>query len=327
MNKIKEIKVSKLEEEEKLGFSFLRLNLKGSDVNHVITNSMKRIIQSDIPIYSFTDFNITKNSSVFNNNYIKNHLQNIPIWGIENNIDEFIVAENNLEEEFSEATGLVNDDIDLSVEKNVDTSALNKLTMYLDFKNNSKEIITVTTDNAKFYYKEVLIDSPYYNPVQIVKLQPDQEIKLDARADLGTEEMSGIFAATSACYFKENSENDYEFIIESRGQLKEKRILEISLNILMKKLKKFNENLPKNKGMEGVIVTEKEDHTLGNIISHGMRIHPSVQFCGYNTPHPLKKEIHFHYKLTSGNINSIIKDVVSYYENIFEILKEKIKKI
>ena len=79
--------------------------------------------------------------------------------------------------------------------------------------------------------------------------------------------------------------------------------------------------------MEGVIVTEKEDHTLGNIISHGMRIHPSVQFCGYNTPHPLKKEIHFHYKLTSGNINSIIKDVVSYYENIFEILKEKIKKI
>ncbi len=327
MNKIKEIKVSKLEEEKKLGFSFLRLNLKGSDVNHVITNSMKRIIQSDIPIYSFTDFNITKNSSVFNNNYIKNHLQNIPIWGIENNIDEFIVAENNLEEEFSEATGLVNDDIDLSVEKNVDTSALNKLTMYLDFKNNSKEIITVTTDNAKFYYKEVLIDSPYYNPVQIVKLQPDQEIKLDARADLGTEEISGIFAATSACYFKENSENDYEFIIESRGQLKEKRILEISLNILMKKLKKFNENLPKNKGMEGVIVTEKEDHTLGNIISHGMRIHPSVQFCGYNTPHPLKKEIHFHYKLTSGNINSIIKDVVSYYENIFEILKEKIKKI
>ena len=105
MNKIKEIKVSKLEEEKKLGFSFLRLNLKGSDVNHVITNSMKRIIQSDIPIYSFTDFNITKNSSVFNNNYIKNHLQNIPIWGIENNIDEFIVAENNLEEEFSEATG------------------------------------------------------------------------------------------------------------------------------------------------------------------------------------------------------------------------------
>lgn len=327
MNKIKEIKVSKLEEEKKLGFSFLRLNLKGSDVNHVITNSMKRIIQSDIPIYSFTDFNITKNSSVFNNNYIKNHLQNIPIWGIENNIDEFIVAENNSEEEFSEATGLVNDDIDLSVEKNVDTSALNKLTMYLDFKNNSKEIITVTTDNAKFYYKEVLIDSPYYNPVQIVKLQPDQEIKLDARADLGTEEISGIFAATSACYFKENSENDYEFIIESRGQLKEKRILEISLNILMKKLKKFNENLPKNKGMEGVIVTEKEDHTLGNIISHGMRIHSSVQFSGYNTPHPLKKEIHFHYKLTSGNINSIIKDVVSYYENIFEILKEKIKKI
>ena len=74
-------------------------------------------------------------------------------------------------------------------------------------------------------------------------------------------------------------------------------------------------------------VTEDEDHTLGNIISYGMQIHPSVQFCGYNTPHPLKKEIHFHYKLSSGNINNIIKEVVSYYENIFDNISEKIAKL
>jgi DNA-directed RNA polymerase subunit L len=99
------------------------------------------------------------------------------------------------------------------------------------------------------------------------------------------------------------------------------------LKLLSKKLHKFNKNIPKNKGMEGVIVTEDEDHTLGNIISYGMQIHPSVQFCGYNTPHPLKREINIHYKLTSGNINNIIKEVVSYYENIFDNISEKIDKL
>ncbi len=327
MNKVKSIQISKLEEDKKLGFSMLKLNIKGDNINHIIVNSIKRIIQSDIPVYSFNNFDITQNSSVFNNNYIKHHLQNIPVWGIENKIDEFVKKEETDEEEFSEMTGLMNDDIDLNVEKSVDTSALNKLTMYIDSKNDTKDIITVTTDDAKFYYKEGLIKTPYYNPIQIVKLQPNQSIKFSAKAELGTEEMSGIYSATSICFFKENKEDNYDFTLESRGQISEKRILKIALKLLNKKLHKFNKNLPKNKGMEGVIVTEDEDHTLGNIISYGMQIHPSVQFCGYNTPHPLKKEIHFHYKLTSGNINNIIKEVVSYYENIFDNISEKIDKL
>ena len=327
MSKIKPIQISKIEQEKKKGFSMLKFNMKGENINYVIANSIKRMIQSDIPIYSFNNFDITENTSIFNNNYLKHHLQNIPVWGIDNNIEEFIKEEINDDEEFSEMTGLMNDDIDLNVEKKVDTSALTKLTMYIDSKNETKDNLSITTDDAKFYYKEGLIKSPYYNPVQLVKLQPNQSIKFSAKAELGTEEISGIYSAISVCYFKENKEDDFDFILESRGQITEKRILKIALKLLNKKLHNFHINIPKNKGMEGVIVTENEDHTLGNIISYGMQIHPSVQFCGYNTPHPLKKEIHIHYKLSSGNINNIIKEVVSYYENIFDNISEKIDKL
>ena len=234
MNKVKSIQISKLEEDKKLGFSMLKLNIKGDNINHIIVNSIKRIIQSDIPVYSFNNFDITENSSVFNNNYIKHHLQNIPVWGIENKIDEFVKKEETDEEEFSEMTGLMNDDIDLNVEKSVDTSALNKLTMYIDSKNDTKDILTVTTDDAKFYYKEGLIKTPYYNPIQIVKLQPNQSIKFSAKAELGTEEISGIYSATSICFFKENKEDNYDFTLESRGQISEKRILKIALKLLNK---------------------------------------------------------------------------------------------
>lgn len=327
MNKVKAIQISKVEQEKKLGFSILDLKIQGENINHVVINSIKRIIQSDIPIYAFNDFDITKNTSIFNNNYIKNHIQNIPVWGIDNKIEEYIIQNLESQERFTETMGITNDDVELDVEKNINTSALGKLTMYLDFKNNTKEVKSVTTDDANFYYKEGQIKSPYYNPIQIVKLQPGQEIKLSAKADLGTEEISGIYGATSVCYFRENKEDDYNLIVESRGQITEKEIINRAIKILNKKLQKFNRNLPKNNGMEGVILTEDEDHTLGNIISYGMQIHPSVQFAGYNTPHPLKKLIEFHYKLNTGNVNNIVKEIVSYYENIFDIIKEKISKI
>jgi hypothetical protein len=35
-------------------------------------------------------------------------------------------------------------------------------------------------------------------------------------------------------------------------------------------------------------------------------------------PHPLGRKVHFHYKLKSGVIKSVIKDVVEYYSDLFE---------
>ena len=325
MLKTKPISMSVIEKDDELGFSRLELNFKGEDINRISINSIKRIIQSEIPIFIFSDINITENTSIFNNNYVKNHIKNIPVWGIENNIDEFI---KNVEEEedLDETNYNINDDIDLTVTKPIDMSSLNKLNIYINYKNESKEIYTVTTNDAKFYYKEKLIDSPYKNPVQIVKLQPDQNIKLSTQTELGIEELSGIFAATSVCFFKKNSENDYNLILESRGQITEKRIIQLALSLLNKKLHKFTNNLAKNNGLEGKIIVIDEDHTLGNLISYGMQNHQAVEFFGYNTPHPLKKQILFHFKLKTGNLNNIIKDVVSYYENVFDNISKLVEK-
>ena len=327
MEKLKSFKTTVKSHEKEKGFSRLELNMIGDNINHVVVNSIKRIIQSDIPIFAFMNFNITKNSSVFNNNYIKNHIMNIPVWGVENNLEEYIKPTKIINEEIPEDMTLANDDIEMTVDKTFDVTALNMLTMYIDHKNNTNEIISVTSNHCKFYYKEGIIDSPYNNPIQILKLQPEQEIKMSVQADLGTEEISGIYSATSACFFKENNTNDYDLIVESRGQLTEKRIIELSLSLLIKKLQKFIEKLPKNKGMEGTILVNGEDHTLGNMISYGMQLHSSVKFCGYNTPHPLNKQIKFHYKLDNGNLNSVIKDVVIYYERIFEEMLEQLNKL
>lgn len=332
MEKIKPVKISVKNYDKTFGFSRLELNIKGDNVNHIIVNSLKRVVQTDIPIFAFNNFNITKNTSVFNNNFIKNQVRNIPVWGIENDLEEYVEDEEEEEEQFDEKMGLINDDIELEVEKNFDISALNKLNMYVDVQNKSNEIKVVTTNDCKFYYKEGMIDSPYKNAVQILKLQPNQEIKMSVQADIGKEEISGIYSATSACYFKESKDckgecNDYDFIIESRGQIPESRILVLALKSLTKKLHNFLEAIPKNKGMEGTILVDGEDHTLGGIISYGLQKHSSVKFGGYNTPHPLNRQIKIHYKLDSGNLNTVMKDIVVYYEKLFDEIRSNIEKL
>lgn len=310
------------------GSSELVLNFSGKQINHIIVNSIKRIIQSDIPIYAYDSFTITQNDSVFNNNYIKNHIRNIPVWGIDNKLEEF--KENNEEEKeevFDEATGIIQDDVDLSNNKETNYSSLNKLTLYVDYDNKKNEIIHVTSDDCVFYYNENMIKSPYPNKIQILKLQPNQKIKLSAQANPGTTDKNAIYSATSACYFNENNESDYDFYIESKGQLSEIRIIQLGIKLIIKKLEKFLHNLPKSKGMEGILKIENEDHLLGNLLTYQMQQMKSVRFCAYTTPHPLNKEIQIDYKLNAGNINIIFKEVVAYYENLFLSIEKEIMKI
>jgi len=41
-------------------------------------------------------------------------------------------------------------------------------------------------------------------------------------------------------------------------------------------------------------IFNNEDHTLGNSLKHIISKYPEVEFCSYNTPHPLEDLILFH---------------------------------
>ena len=155
-----DIKYNVLKYEPIIGNTRLELNIKGSEINHIIMNTLRRVILTYIPIYAFTDFNIKKNKSIFNGNYLKLRLKNIPVWGIENNIEIFSpsipnqVNEAEAEPDDEEDVD-TDDDVELNnKQSNLNSSTLNQLTMFVDYTSTSKEIVTVTTDHAKFYYSE-----------------------------------------------------------------------------------------------------------------------------------------------------------------------------
>ena len=61
---------------------------------------------------------------------------------------------------------------------------------------------------------------------------------------------------------KNLSSDEFDFILESKGQIDEKRILDVTINNINKMLQNFMKLVPDNKGMEGKMVIPNGDHTL-----------------------------------------------------------------
>jgi len=321
-----------------IGDSRLELHIFGDEINYIIMNTLRRTIYTDIPIYAFTTINFDKNTTIYHNNYLRLHISQMPVWGITNN-HEFLHDNTKNNEEFKDSQLYDNinndndDDIDIEQTKHINISSLNQLTMYVNFINkNSHNILDITTNNALFYYKEKQIDNPYTRPIQLVKININQEIVFSAITELGTANKNAIFCAVSVVAYKQKTENDFIFFLESRGQITEKRILlvaiyniEYRMNHLLK-LVKNNNNILKNR-TEGKISILNEDHTLGNLITHGLQTHPEISFAGYNIPHPLENTLIFDFKVKSNNIVKIIEDVITKYKKLFNNLKDQINKI
>ena len=206
--------------------------------------------------------------------------------------------------------------------------------MYVDFENKSSDIYTVTTNDAKFYFAQKQISNPYPVPIQLVKLQPKQTINFSVVTSVGIEKQNSIYSPVSICVYdqqkdKDNKylDNEYNFIIESRGQLSEGKIIHIAVLNLIKKLEDILIQIPDNNEDSGEIQINNEDHTIGNLITHGLQNHKNIKFAGYNMPHPLEKRVIISYNLKSGKIKETIKSVINEFIEIYKDIDKKIEKV
>jgi len=334
MKKVGKISLKVLEKSDALGDSYLKFKMEGDDINFVVANTIRRTTQDDIPIYAYNIFKFEKNSAVLHNDYIKNRLRFLPVWNIENKLDFFDTTEQKEEKEEIDNDNDEYDGVEIETTKPVNVSSLKQMTLYVNFKNKTNEIVNVTTDDAKFYYEEKQITSPYKVAVPLARLQPNQEIAFSAITTVGTEHMNAMYSAVCISAYKQLSETEFEFNIESRGQITEKRILQVALMCINMRLKNFLKVLKDDTTVideeknEGIIIINNEDHTLGNLISHGMTKHKNISFAGYNLTHPRVAKVNFHYKHDKGaKIVKIIEDVVDYYLELFSDIKKQVDKI
>ncbi len=314
---IKQISWNKEQMESRLEF-----NIKG--INHTIINTFRRVILTSIPIYVFNKITISENTSIFNNNYMNNRIRNLPVFGISSD-NPIFTKQINTDKKETEDMEL--DEIEISNNDNINSSSLKQLTMYIDYVNNSDEIITVGTNECKFYYSEKQINSPYSINIPIIKLQPKQKFKMSAITELGIEEQNSIFSPVSIFSYKMKSDEEYDVFIESRGQLNEKKIFQYAFDNIKMMLFNFLQLIPDKEDISGKLLLNNGDHTIGNLISDGLQKHSLVKFAGYNAPHLLDKKIIFHYELTKKtNIKDILTEIVNDYIDLFDNINKSIQK-
>lgn len=306
------------------------IEMSGKDIDHVVVNTLRRFILSEIPIFVFNDFEISYNTSVFNNNQIKLFLKNIPVVGIKNIplkykkkklLDD--VAEE--DEELEELIGNNEAEIETETEE-IESSSLDSLTLYLEYENNTDEIISVTTNDAKYYYMGKEIKSPYPKPVILIKLQPKQKIKFTARSVLGIEKEDAIYSPVSVCAFNQLDINKYLFFLESRGQITEKEIIKRACYLIIRKLEKLKKIFPKVNMTDGEIKIPKEKHTMGNLISHGLNLLEETKYATYYQKHSLDNEIFIKFGFSKEqNVKTLVDKVCNKYQQIFKKIDSLIK--
>ncbi len=324
-NKI-DIGIKQVSWDKELMNSRLEFQLKG--INHTIINTFRRVILSSIPIYGFNNISISENTSVFNNNYMKLRIRNMPVFGIQSDNPIYVPSKKN---DNTKKEELDLGDIDINPnDDNINSSTLKQLTMYVDYINNTNEIITVGTNDCKFYFAEKQINSPYPTNIPIIKLQPKQKIKMSAITELGIEDINAMFSAVSIFSYKMISDDEYLVIIESRGQLDEKQIINYAYSNIKMILDNFLQLIPDKDDISGKLQMNNADHTLGNLIAEGLQNHKKVKFGGYNAPHLLDKKIYINYELTEKmNIKEIMTEIISYYNDLFfkinKLIQDNIK--
>lgn len=288
--------------------SLLNIELYGNDINHVIVNTIRRLIIQHVPVYAFDNVEITKNTSVYNNDTLKLRLKNFPVHSIKNDTVNFYM------------------DI---INNTLDEDKLEKITLHLDKKNLDSDNLNITTDDAKHYSKDKLIPSIYQNPLLITKLKEKEELKLTMSTDLNIGFNHIKYSPVSICIFEILNDNKYLLKLESNGQLDEYEILKRSLQIAIIKLNNIIEQL-KNKDIpktdEGELIFENEDHTLGNLLSYYLQTHNNILYSSYKLEHLLIKNVYINYKTDGVKsileiLFSIIKDII----NIFNLILKQIK--
>ena len=298
----------------------LSLQISGKDNNYVLVNTLRRLVMSSVPIYAFHETNITidTNTSIFNNDMLKDRFRNIPIFNIENPVST------------------VDSYDELEVKKEGLVDKINGLTMYINIKNNKDTVMNVTTDDVTFYYKGKQINSPYKKPILLVNLRKGQELKGTCIATLNIGKNDGIYYSAMAYHYQDDKEpNNFELVINSNRQLDEIELLKRGCKILITKSHKLEKliisNLEKEENDDvlnkGLLKIQDENATFGNLISYYLQDQKNIEFAGYHIPFLYLNEIIIRYRTDGKNIIDVLKKTFNEIRDIFSHINKQLEKL
>lgn len=347
MSDIKYKLVDKNDSIDGFGSNFLKFKLYGKDINYIIVNTLVRVGLSLVGSFAWNPefIIIERNNSIFNQDYMRLRLSNIPI--INKDYKNMVVPNNpDLVSKYVDLELLANTSI-FSLQKNnleeleqIETKKkelLNNLHMYIEARNRSNEVMNVTTNEkfTSFFIDDKKIPDIYPKEVLLIQLKPGEDFICSAVADLNIPMFNNIYSSVNIFAYDQTSDNDFTITVESQRQISEEDIVRRCCYIIIQKLKNIEKILLEKLQIEQIsnpqveydaeLSIENENHTLGNLLTRGLQDHPKIAFCGYKIDHPEINELVIKYKTEGKPFSKIIADTVKNlcdtYDKIASLIK------
>lgn len=302
-----------------------------------LANAIRRCLLSEIYTYAMdrTVIKIISNTSVVDNELLKNRLMLIPIKS-DLNIDY-----NNIE---ISCNIVNNDDIINSVYtknlivKDINTNEqINNLFPYDNILITKLKPHQVLKFYSKLLYNNALNGGAAYccTSCCIYTFKIDDNKVKEFTKDMTDVEKKSFEYLEKKRLYQTNNKNEpktFVFKIETIGQYTSKDLFKKSLDCVVKKLLNFNnnmdnENLIEIKKYDGNIDAfdinvKNENDTLGNLITQYLA-DENLFFSGYMVSHPLRSEVTIRISITdNNNINYIKKIINNVVLKIINILKK-----
>jgi DNA-directed RNA polymerase subunit L len=327
MNKIsvKDIKETK----QVNGLSTNSLSFTVTGVNHVFTNTIVRILLTYCGAFAFNpehmQFDI--NTTIWNRDRLKLRISNIPIT---TPIKHKQYATKCLEAEEKNLSMADKTDIEILADKEREKiERVNNLHMYISARNDTKDIIDVTSNSKQttFYMNGEVIPDPYEREIQLVQLQPGQEIKMSAVSEFNIPSHNNIYASVQKAYHREVGDNEYRLFIHSYRQIYEKILVKEACNIIKLKITKIVDYIiSKINDSEHAAQIEipNESQTMGELLTYYVQHHKGIHYCGYNKEHPDDSSIFLEYKTNGMAFSKILSDVKKNIHDDYDVVINKL---
>lgn len=308
---IKELKHQKY---HPLHGSSLVLEFKGKDVNSSIINTIRRACMDEIPIFAFPSefIKIESNTTIFNNDYMRLRLSQLPILHCECELDY-------LDKEYINYKD--NNYVKHPKDKNIE--------IYINAQNDTNDNINITTNDIKY-----LVDGEQQNvysteyPILLIQLRPKEVFKAHMKSILSNGLQSKIFSSSNTFYeYDDNNDNNIKLTVESTGQITECKILEKAIKYILKKLEDFEDKIKSlNNSNDTTLIFEfnNEDHTMGQVLNNAFQEHPKIIFSGLSKPRPLERLIKIKISSIDNTPSKYMLESIDYLKNVYHHILKKL---
>lgn len=326
MDKI-DINIEELSKQGNTGLkqSHLKLSIHGASINSSFVNSLRRTPALYIPTYAFCrdSIEITENTSVMHNDYMKCRLEQITYPNIKNNI---VILEDKYWKD-------VNYRSNTREKHPLDTI---NMEIVINATNNKKEMINVTTNDIVVYDNNTRAENNFNQeyPMLIIQLKEGQSFKGRCKCVLGLGIVNDIWAGSSNCFFEEINENKYKYTIESQGQMDEYELVKKSCLILINKMEKIKlyfmdkfRNIDLGDTNEITIEIDNEDIMISAVLNETFQMNRYVTFSGMSQPFSFNKKTFIKITTSTKNPLAHVFESIDYIINCYKEFDNKITKL